>query len=415
MNNLDYDRVLDELIDENTEPTLDEVLLERGLTFEKAMDLAEKDVFEHLKLAKNIGISHLEKPMIWCEIIKLCKDNLTDEKLDLLVWLMNGGEFVKREELADIDEKKGFVGRWLYCDEQCKLMSEQISERKQKNKEFDDILRQIKHKSTTKPNKCSNDYEKVGNMLFEEGYVSKETGAILMNNLCCIEACIAENPCLNAIKPLVYYQAYVSKRKKLMEKADYTPCFKNLFNPVQYKIHNDNGKNFDCYELYSRLYLDLLDCFPECDIPLCNAGFVKCSNLAEWCYFNVDSGGRIPLDSYGMVAEAMPLLFDNQFEDIDLFGQFNLNYDLLEQWREKYSGIARIAEKTVQELTFDDLPELIGDSKRFFARFYNEAFLEKVKVKYAEQARGLLLKEIVSQISFLFYEELAGILEAVLI
>ena len=71
MNNFDYDRVLDEIIDENSELTLDEIRSERGLTFEYAMDLAEKDIFEHLKLAEKIGISHFEKPMIWYDIIKL--------------------------------------------------------------------------------------------------------------------------------------------------------------------------------------------------------------------------------------------------------------------------------------------------------------------------------------------------------
>lgn len=408
---MDFEKELDELIENNEEPTLEEELSRLGMSFDEAMEAALKDINEHRQLAIKLGVYHSEKPLIWYDLVMQCGVSVTHERLELLVWMLSGKEFTTEEKLCDYEEKAGLVGRWIYCSKVAKELKEQIAIRKQKNNEFSVILDRAKSEKQRESVVYGEEHLRVFHMLCANGYVEDcSDKSILQNNLSCVESCIMAAPWLKPIAPLVYFQVYVCKRKKLLEKIDYIPVIKNLFKPVEYKIDNDNGKNFNTYEEHANLYIDLLDCFSDCDTELCNAGFIKCSNLAEWCYLNVDSGGRIPLNSFALVEQAMPMLFENISEDVPLYKELNLSLWKIDSWKNKYTTITRSAEAAVQELCFDDLPLFVSDSRKMLAEIFGGDFISGIKPAYADIARGILLESMVSRFRTLLVIELAEVL-----
>ncbi len=405
---------LDELILElgnECLPDFDKTLKELKITVNEVADLAAKDIAEHKRTAEEAGVTHFEKPMIWYDLVNLCKQELTESKLELLVWLMSGGEFAIADSFANRNGKRHIAQCWITWCVNISWLKEQLSLRRKKNAEFAEILRSVTHNKRNNAIKTSEDHLRVFRMLCDIGYADdcykKEN---LQNNLECIDSLMSEHPCLLPIAPLVYFQMCVYKKKKLFTQDGYTPVLKNLFNRKEYIINRDNGKNFESYADYCELYIDLIDCFPQADKPLCDAGFIYCSNLADWCFAEAEDDGRIPLTAYG-ITEAMEItLFDNPSEDIPAWREMNVDVEQLWDWQEKYTEIKRAAENATANLNFSELPEFLRDSGGFLSRLFEGDFLASVKPKYFTEARHILLDEIIIRFYLLLDREIGGIL-----
>lgn len=250
-------------------PNLEECLAARGLTREQALENALQNLSEYRTLAKKCGLIYWNKPYIWTDLISLCRQEITPVRLKLLIWLCVDSRLIK----PDSDDE--LISEWLSCTEKSAKLIEFLTERREKNAQFHEIIKLSQTAKQCGMNSSDERHLRVFNALCEMGYADGCSDRnILLNNLACVSGMIAEFPFLEPIAPLVYYQVCVQNSRKLLEKPDYLPTLKNLFRYQEYNITQDNGKNFEQYLDYCEIFVVLKDCFPEADEPLCNAGFL---------------------------------------------------------------------------------------------------------------------------------------------
>lgn len=87
------------------------------------------------------------------------------------------------------------------------------------------------------------------------------------------------------IMPLFLFQLMIRHTGRLATKENLDVSFKSLWNYKKYQISQDNGKNYKRYQLYSKLFVKLCKAYRGhngVDLPLCQYGFWKTSNLADW-------------------------------------------------------------------------------------------------------------------------------------
>lgn len=132
-------------------------------------------------------------------------------------------------------------------------------------------------------------------------------------------------PELKQIKPYVY-SAVLSRKHKLMTgRKNYSPNFDNIFQSIEYKIDDDNGKNFDTYQSYLELYDQLRRHYEdESDVDFSDYCFAHLNNLSEWYYENCEPNEEIP-----MTLERMATQFTTRIS-LDNFIDFPEKQPILE-------------------------------------------------------------------------------------
>ena len=87
------------------------------------------------------------------------------------------------------------------------------------------------------------------------------------------------------VMPLFLFQLMTRHTGRLATKENLDVSFKSLWSYKEYQIAQDNGKNYKRYQLYVKLFVKLCKAYRDykgVDLPLCQYGFWKTSNLAEW-------------------------------------------------------------------------------------------------------------------------------------
>ena len=77
--------------------TARELMSECALTFNELASVVKNDIARYKALAEKCRITKFQRPLIWSEIIPLCHDEMTVNRIEMLVWLMAGGSFETRE------------------------------------------------------------------------------------------------------------------------------------------------------------------------------------------------------------------------------------------------------------------------------------------------------------------------------
>lgn len=115
--------------------------------------------------------------------------------------------------------------------------------------------------------------------------VSGKDSPELYNNLhyfICMAEQVQE---LRMIMPLFLFQLMIRHTCRLAVKENLDVSFKSLWSYKEYQTEQDNGKNYKRYQLYTRLFAKLCKAYrghDGVDLPLCQYGFWKTSNLAGW-------------------------------------------------------------------------------------------------------------------------------------
>ena len=377
-----YDEI-DGLIDDIS---LEDRLCAVEMTAEDALAAARLCVREYKALAERLNIPAVPQHLMWREFLLVCENGMTDDSRLLLSYLLAGGSV-----LTEISEPEELVAAWLDISERQKIIHAELIRRRQKRTEFAEIAEQLS--TLRQPVVDAEDFPTpVFNLLCSEGYADGADIDTLKYNLDLINALINAVPELKPLSPLVYFQVYVRNRKKLLEKQDFVPTLKNLFNREEYSITADNGKNFDRYAEYCVLYLDLKKCFPEADEPLCDAGFLACSNLAEWCYDNAEVPDDFPLTDYAFVSECHTMLFGEGMNDVPFWTQEGVSFDDIVSLKERYTALDRLAEKAAQCVDFAQLDRFLMDGNAFCSELMEQSgMLEKLRPNQLSAARALLM------------------------
>lgn len=87
------------------------------------------------------------------------------------------------------------------------------------------------------------------------------------------------------IMPLFLFQLMTRHTDRLATKENLNVSLKSLWNYKEYQTTQDNGKNYKRYQLYAKLFVKLCKAYRDydgVDLPLCQYGFWKTSNLAGW-------------------------------------------------------------------------------------------------------------------------------------
>ncbi|MGN0684121.1 MAG: hypothetical protein ACI4JY_10640 [Oscillospiraceae bacterium] len=404
------DFVLDTLSEESS---LDTLLLDCGLTYEQALSKMIEDAEYYKELAKRCGLTEdkFQAPFVWAEIVGLCKDEMTAERLEMLIWLMSGGRLCEKQD-EELDENF-YVWRWLGVRKRVLEFSEFFNGIAAKLPEFASVLSEIERIKKTPS--CTGDEaecEHVFAMLCDNSFVYDNADLeILRNNLIALSELISAHKFLEKLKPLVFFQAYVKHTKKLFFKSDFIPNLKKLFERKEYSIGHDNGKNYKQFAEYCDLYVRMKSCFPNADYTLCDAGFLYCSNLADWYYslgamgYECDIQEGIPFTIEAAVCEMCVSCFDEPLS-LDFIG----NSELFESQRAKYPVLQRKAEKAAEAIRFDELREFAEDSVGFCEKLFTEEYAVSVNAGNHDAAWGILVRAVERKFDELLENEIISIL-----
>lgn len=196
---------------------------------------------------------------------------------------------------------------------------------------------------------------------------------------------------------ILIFKIFTNYKKKLYENT-FMVTNKSILNYKEYKIHEDNYKNFKANENYVRLFFELCNEFcEEKDIELNLFVFEKCSNLGKW-YWLRDSKNIDFSYSYDS-------LFDTSYRKYNSIFPEESRYYESEQ---SYRGIKSIEEKNrkkVEEVITEDeyinnlieehLDEVIKDPREYLNHYikgkrYANQYVEKSTDKIIEQANEFL-------------------------
>ncbi len=161
----------------------------------------------------------------------------------------------------------------------------------------------------------------------EHGFLySGRKSKVYLENICELVRMVNCNSELKSVKPYVYMAALSRKHKMMLERSGFCVNWKNLFQPMQYHIDVDNGKNFNTYQSYLELYDHLRRNFiadNTVDIAFSDFCFAACSNLSKWYEENCEPNEEIPMNPRQKAASVMSDFFPNlvnyrEFLDFDL-------------------------------------------------------------------------------------------------
>ncbi|MDE6664778.1 MAG: hypothetical protein K2K14_01100 [Ruminococcus sp.] len=130
---------------------------------------------------------------------------------------------------------------------------------------------------------------------------------------------------MQSVKPYVIFAVLTRKNKLIMKRENYSPNIRNIFQYQEYRIENDNGKNFNSYQSYIELYEHLKRFYldsPEVDMNFSDYCFANMSLLSLWYYQNCEPNEDIPVDIWSKINSMKSLIFPiihnyHSYEDFD--------------------------------------------------------------------------------------------------
>lgn len=377
-----------------------------GLTSDEAYQKACEYKNEFYSLLKSHGIDSRIPEII---LIDICKQTqfYSDEGMFRLYCMAAADRILLFENITD---KEQMILCWLDIKDKAEELMAYLQGLPVYRKRLEKLVKCIKKSPTEKA-----DLEEQANlykMSLEHGFIYKYgyKNNLYLNNVGELVRLVNSNEQLKSVKPYVYSAVLSRKHKMMLERADYTPNIKDVFKYKEYKIYDDNGKNFDTYQSYLELYEQLQRYYsddPEVDISFSDYCFATLSNLSEWYHENCKPNEHIPMQmkrtilkyygfkswffksipDLGDFAEGNPVMeiaFDNTLDNhFDLFKEF-VNAVYNEEDTQKY----------VKEFyRLSEAEKLSPDKKKglLFARLYlTSAMEDRIMYMMVESAENLI-------------------------
>lgn len=394
MDELEMLKELDKLI--NDTPDLNTVLEETGTTIETLTSQADELQAEYSALSEKMLLNLSDPlPLRWEKLLRLHSAGNQDALRLLNMYISDCSFFSSTEEritqYAVTRKRLDELTAWEeWYSAQSRLFSG-LPER----------IRSCK----TANGEPGTDADSVFTLMMKSGCTSKNTDPVtLRDNLTGISTFI-HGAGLENVSPLIWFLVIIHNQKKLCSTPGFIVNPQNILRYQEYNITQDNGKNFNQYEQYCNLYLDLKESFPRTDLQLCDMGFLKCSNLSQWCCDFVDYPCGIPSTAAGIVERFSPDFFSNPWNDVELLRNSNVTYSELEQWGFAHSGLTELFESTVQSIQPGDIHYLIDNSREFIRRLAESSgILSEIRPDDVYMAMAFLCSKAVSQFEMLFSE-----------
>lgn len=398
------DYVLDSLANE---PSLEQQLSECNLSFEQAAARMKEDEQYYKDQASKCGLkaAQFKTPYAWAELISLCEEGATPERVELLIWLLSGGRLSETPD-PELDENY-YVKRWLCISRNNSEITDYFKKMIVANSDYNCIkvkLSSLFQIPLEKPDEAECD--RVFKTLYDNGFVpSNANPEALRDNLIVVSESINTYFFLKKVKPMVYYQVYIKHTKKMTQDIGYFPNFEKLFEYTNYQLESDNGKNFKDFIQKCHLYSKLKECFPDADIPLCDYIFTKCSNLSEWYSKALAENNscelpeNIPLTVQDIVCEMYPTCFDEP-----------PSLEYLTADPKSYPTLHKKAKAACKNIIFSELTQFADNSRNYCSKFFTEDFNASVTEENLNAAWYEITSAVEQKFNSLLISEITNIL-----
>ena len=300
MDELEMLKELDKLI--NDTPDLNTVLEETGAPIESLTAQADELQAEYDALSEKLALNVSDPlPLRWEKLLRLHSAGNQDALRLLNMYISDCSFFSSTEErITQYAATRKRLDELTAWEEWYSVQSRLFSG-------LPERIRSCK----TANGEPGTDADSVFTLMMKSGCTSKNTDPVtLRDNLTGISTFI-HGAGLENVSPLIWFFVIIHNQKKLCSTLGFIVNPQNILRYQEYNITQDNGKNFNQYEQYCNLYLDLKESFPRTDLQLCDMGFLKCSNLSQWCCDFVDYPCGIPSTAAGIIERFSPELFSN--------------------------------------------------------------------------------------------------------
>lgn len=375
-----------------------ELMSECALTFDELASAAQNDIARYKALAEKCGIKEFRRPLIWSEIIPLCHDQMTSDRIEMLVWLMAGGSF----ETHDI---KLVTNQWIFTSQKTNEIISWFQEAKQKSHTFNIIMRKL-HSGEKKSDKKDESYLKIYRMLcLNYPDESSSDRKILLDNLSCVSNFISEHCYLKPIEPLVFFKVLVKHRKRMVNHTGFFPDIMKALERTEYEQSGENDKLFKRNIEHCQLYVDLKECCNSADTALCDIGFIRLTNLAEWAYRYLEHCDELPTTTL-KAADWCQGCMRCDYEELSPWGMAETEVEELELKRE-CSKLARMAADAANEIVFNDLSEFCQDPDKLFEKLMSN----KISHTDIQNARLLFLESTAKRFERCIIDEICAVFD----
>lgn len=398
-----------EYISRNSIDVATELREQQFFSPEELASAKNEDILERRKLAEQCGITTFTRPLVWKDALAAFEENQSPQTLDVLVWLMSGGSF---------DGSACSEERWITATQKYYGILDWIDQRRADISEFNEIMSKL---STEKigVGDGSGRYQAIVDMLFRpdgEHIPQNADREILSNNLALIDGIIAAHPYLKRIEPLVYFKTLIKHKSRLLNTADFFPDLKKTMVHISYGLPEEQDKLFNRNVRHCQLYMDILDCYADCDNSVSDVGFIMLTNLAEWAYQQCDIEGEFPitvrevverfLEDYGVCFGEC----SDDEEDSPFWHTIPVEVELLEL-KAEYPTLDDFAEKSAEKAQFSDLEEFVNNPHSTFYRLELESYAKRINVDNVKYAEMLFIDAMIERFNCLLADELCKAIE----
>ena len=176
---------------------------------------------------------------------------------------------------------------WKTIQKEAEELYVYLVDRRQKAWRFSQVLEEIgRVKQTPPPGETAERLEQVVDAFLKNLPLRGQGDrGILSDNVDALLHLADSSQALHALKPLFLYRVLTRHGKRLQTVRDLRIDLRALWNPVEYRIDRDNGKNVQSYQHQLALFEALYGMFAsdaQVDAPLNLYGFSRLSNLGEF-------------------------------------------------------------------------------------------------------------------------------------
>lgn len=361
------------------------ILEKYNLTFDEALHNANAYSKDFDTLLKKYNIKSELPEVILIDISKALDSNHDEDMIRLCGMAMIDDGFL----FGNITDEEERVLQWTITKSKLDSFIEYLQNLPLYKERLEKLVKSIRTETT---DINLEEQSALYTMSLEHDFIYKYgRNNCYLTNLGELVRLVNSNDMLKQVKPYVYSAVLCRKHKMMLERENYTANIKDVFKFKEYKIHTDNGKNFDTYQTYIELYEQLRRHFlndSEVDTGFSDYCFASLSNLCDWFYLNCEPDENVPRSFRSEIASYLGSL--------DLVGDTIISDDYyLEDFIEE-NPVMEIAFENTLNNNFEMLEDFVNarynneNTRKIVEEFFKLSGVEKMNVntenmiKYAE-------------------------------
>lgn len=322
----------------------------------------------------------------------LSKENKKELLPVLICFICDANYISDFDKIRKNEKKKKSLARYLRLKEKMEDFSQKLEFIKEQEKAYENFIKQVlKNDKADEGEELSNEKREILKKLFIEYVESDIDETHFYENLEHIHKFSTSTEERKAIYPNLVFKIFTNYKSKIAKKT-FILTNKNLLNYKEYKITEDNYKNFKTNESYIRLFFELFNEFcEEKDLRLNLFVFEKCTNLGMWYWLqdnkNIDfcySYNSLFCTSYSKYNSIFPDE-SNYYEEDNVYRIICFNEEKDGKEIAEYEYINQIIEEHLNKIMKDKreyLDEYIKGKKS--ANIYVEKIVDKI-MKHSDE------------------------------